>query len=283
MNLRRRRRRAAVLLVLAASAFAPVAPARADEGDATVITYGPDPGVEAEASGFEDGDEGAGSAAGGGDGGSDGSEDAGRAAPEPVAISLHNCIPIYGTGGVPIDSEFSDSAGGDCSSYARPDDDETSEAGKAPAPSPEVIAEILYDHVVALAPGPMPRSVPARAAMAGLTTYFFVDPPPPVAATASVPGLTVTAEAHPERYLWDFGDGSTRATNHPGRAWSPTRPGDIAHVYERRGRYAVEVVVVWRARWNVNGGAWTDLGTFETRGEKQLPVRALVAVLTRTR
>ncbi|MDQ4024336.1 MAG: PKD domain-containing protein, partial [Actinomycetota bacterium] len=105
----------------------------------------------------------------------------------------------------------------------------------------------------------------------------------PVSATAEAGPLTVTAEARPVRYLWDFGDGTELGTTRPGRPWTQARPGDVSHLYEAKGRYEVGAEVVWAARWRTNGGPWRDLGYFTTESSAGYPVREMVAVLVRRR
>ncbi|MFN2587094.1 MAG: PKD domain-containing protein [Actinomycetota bacterium] len=154
---------------------------------------------------------------------------------------------------------------------------------RGPRPSAEGLALSAYDRVISLAAGPDVNVAPARTGLTGLDSFFWVDGPAPISATARAPGLTVTAEARPIRYLWDFGDGNRTSTAHPGRPWTPRRPGNAPHLYETKGRYTVAAEVVWAARWRVNGGPWRDLGYFSTSGSTDYPVREMVAVLVRRR
>ncbi|HYO60293.1 MAG TPA: PKD domain-containing protein, partial [Actinomycetota bacterium] len=123
---------------------------------------------------------------------------------------------------------------------------------------------------------------PARLGLTGLRSYFWVgDDLEPVTATAGVPGLTVTAEARPVRYRWEFGDGTNRTTQHPGRPWTRARDGNVGHLYETKGRYEPSVTVVWAARWRIGRGPWADLGYFSTSGSTDYRVRQMIAVLVR--
>jgi hypothetical protein len=138
--------------------------------------------------------------------------------------------------------------------------------------------------VIALAPSPELRAAPAATGLTGLPSFFWVgNDLAPISATAGVRGLAVTAEARPVRYLWDYGDETTRQTQHGGRAWTRTQSGNVAHVYETKGRYEPTVSVVWAARWRINGGGWSDLGYFSTTGSVDYPVREMIAVLVRRR
>lgn len=206
--------------------------------------------------------------------------------PAPVAISAHNCIPRSDPRGVSLAFELSENSVGDCISFVSPEPAPTRRDGRGPRrpprPSPEALAQRAYDRVISLAPSPELGIAPARIGLTGLPSYFWVDNDlPPVTASAGVRGLTVTAEARPVRYLWDFGDGTTRSTRHGGRPWTTRRDGNVGHLYETKGRYEPEVAVVWAARWRIGRGAWRDLGYFSTTGSVDYPVREMIAVLVR--
>ncbi|MFP5352729.1 MAG: PKD domain-containing protein [Actinomycetota bacterium] len=135
---------------------------------------------------------------------------------------------------------------------------------------------------MAVAERPELRIAPSRIGLTGLRSYFWLDHvPPTVWATASVPGVLVTAEARPVRYGWNFGEGHALTTANIGRAWSRRVPGSISHLYERRGHYPVEVQVVWEARWRIGAGPWTHLGYFSNSTARDYPVRQMVGRLTR--
>jgi hypothetical protein len=137
---------------------------------------------------------------------------------------------------------------------------------------------------MALAAEPDLRISPSAIGLTGLDSYFWLAREPrPIIATADVPGIAVTAEAHPIRYSWDFGDGATRSTTHIGRRWTRRRAGNIAHLYETSDTYTVRAVVVWEARWRLGAGAWQPLGYFTTSDSVEYPVRQIVALLVRPR
>jgi hypothetical protein len=154
---------------------------------------------------------------------------------------------------------------------------------KRPTVSPQVLAQVAVDRAIALAGKPGFHLSPARVGLTGLDTYFWVAPPPrPVSAQAAVPGVRVTAQARPVQYMWRFGDGEHLVTSGPGRPWTRTRPGSIAHQYQTRSRYAVSVQVMWVATWRIGAGHWRPLGTFATEATRSFPVRQAVAVLTKS-
>ena len=171
-----------------------------------------------------------------------------------------------------------------CSAFAVPAVRGVPRLPRGPAPaSPENIALILLDEAVARAGRPNLQIAPGRVGLTGLDSFFWTDEPRAIHVTASVPGLTVAAEARPVQYVWDFGDGARKTTTGPGRPWSRRQPGTIAHLYERRGSYEVRVEVIWQARWRVGGGEWQPLGYFSTSDAVDYPVRQIVALLVKPR
>lgn len=207
--------------------------------------------------------------------------------PTPVAISAHNCIPRLDARGVSLSYRFFESSVGDCVSFVSPGPTPARRGPRErtnPRPSPERLAYAAFERVISLAPRPELSIAPGRVGLTGLRSFFWIGSDlAPVTATAGVRGLTVTAEARPVRYRWDFDDGATRHTSQPGRPWTKGRPGNVGHLYETKGRYEPSVTVVWAARWRANGGAWRDLGYFSTAGEAEYPVRQMIAALVRRR
>ena len=144
-------------------------------------------------------------------------------------------------------------------------------------PTPQQLARIAYERTVSLAEEPAVRIAPSRVGLTGLRSFFWLAREPrPISATADAGALTVTAEATPTRYLWRFGDGSSKTTYTHGRSW---RHGDIGHLYDKKGRYDLAVHIVWRARWRTNGGAWNPLGSFTTSTDESYPVREAMSFL----
>lgn len=182
--------------------------------------------------------------------------------------------------------EFSEGAG-DCISFVSPAPvPERDGRPRAPKPSadPERLALAAYERAISLAADPEIEIAPGRIGLTGLDSFFWTgNELRPVSAVARAGGLTVTAEARPVRYVWDFGDGATESTTHPGRPWTPGRPGDVSYLYETKGRYRVGLEVVWAARWRMNAGPWRDLGYFSTAASEQYRVRGMISVLVRDR
>ena len=160
-------------------------------------------------------------------------------------------------------------------------DDETTAA--APTPSPEELALIAGDKAMALAPSPVIEVAPEQTGLTGLDSYFWLaEAPGPITATAGVSGLSVTAEARPVEYVWDFGDGREQVTTDPGRPWTKTSDGSISHLYETKGSYDLGVEIIWRAHWRADDGPWQELGTFSNSAGQPYPVKEVVSVLVPT-
>ncbi len=189
--------------------------------------------------------------------------------------------------GLVVDGEIvAFSSSPDCGSFVPATEPQVPERPATPRrrqPSPEDVALSLMDRAIALAPDPQLRLAPARVGLTGLDSFFWLaSPPRPITAAAGVGGFSVTAEARPIQYVWDFGDGVNKTTSHSGRRWSRRRPGNIPHLYETRGRYDVAVEVIWEARWRLGAGAWRHLGYFSTSDSVDYPVRQVVALLVPT-
>ena len=173
-------------------------------------------------------------------------------------------------------------SGVECASFAAPSPDApvAARARRPQPPSPEQVAGALFDRAVALAPDPELDVAPARLGLTGLPSYFWLsDPLEPLTATATAGPFTITAEAHPADYVWDFGDGGLVTTSGSGREWRARQHGSIAHSYETAGRYDLSVEVLWVARWRTGSGPWRPLGTFSTSDTRPYGVRELLTWL----
>ncbi|GAB1512528.1 hypothetical protein [Actinophytocola sp. KF-1] len=119
-------------------------------------------------------------------------------------------------------------------------------------------------------PSPRLASSPAGEQLVHLPTWLWLaDGWEPVSATATVPGVSVTATAKPELVTWLMGDGAITTCEGPGtrfrtgmnpRSASP----DCGHTYRRSsasqpgGAYLVQATVRWSVTWEGAG----QTGTF---------------------
>jgi hypothetical protein len=204
---------------------------------------------------------------------------AGASNPENPVFVPNHCVGIT-SGGFEFDL-FSDSS---CGSFAAPPPLTSRTFDPAAPPTPEQLAAIAADRAISLAPRPRLDRSPRSVGLTGLRSFFWLGRKlPVVSAQASIPGLIVTAEARPVQYVWTFGDGKETTTRHPGRRWTRRRPGNIAHLYETKGRYDLSVEVIWQAVWSTNGSAWRPLGYFSNSDEVSYPVREMRSMLVRSR
>lgn len=201
---------------------------------------------------------------------------------DPVAVNPVTCVPVHlpAGGGVNAGVGFDPGTSSACAFdiVAGPS---TDGGDLAPQVTPGELASIAVDEAMALADRPTLRIAPERIGLTGLPTYVWLEATPrPVSASASVPGVTVTAEARPVQYRWSFGDGEDKVTSDPGRPWTKARRGSIAYTYETKGHYEVEVEVVWSARWRIGDGEWRRLGYFSNSDSRDYAVRQVISVLT---
>lgn len=172
-----------------------------------------------------------------------------------------------------------------------------------PQPQPEDLLPELYERVVQQLPTPVPRIAPAewipqQWTYVHVPTFFWVDQSQgqwaPVVASASVPGLTVTAQAVPERLVVHPGDGGgdVSCEGAPpafvrGRDDPETFQGceyayrDSSAMAPNGESYPVTVDVVWHASWTASNGESGDLGFVSTTSEtRMLPVAEIQALVT---
>ncbi|WP_436793884.1 hypothetical protein [Actinospongicola halichondriae] len=110
---------------------------------------------------------------------------------------------------------------------------------------------------------PEPRTSPGFGVdqIVGIETWMWIDAAAwqPVSATASIPGLSVSATATPRQVTWDMGDGTTVVCDGPGMPYDAGRPiadqsSDCTHVYQRLGARTASATVVWSVEWESSDG-----------------------------
>jgi hypothetical protein len=124
-------------------------------------------------------------------------------------------------------------------------------------------------------PTPMIRWNPPSSTnvLVNVPVWLWLDPASwgTRSATASVPGLSVTATATPASLVFSTGDGATVACAGPGTAWSPTIDPRAAsptcgHTYSAPstgGTFTLSATVTWHVAWAGGGqtGVVPDLQT----------------------
>ncbi|WP_223145088.1 hypothetical protein [Actinotalea subterranea] len=101
--------------------------------------------------------------------------------------------------------------------------------------------------------------------LVGVPVWLWTDVTPttwgPNSATASVPGLSVTARAQATQIVWDMGDGNTRVCTGPGTPYSDgaVRSPTCDYQYERSSAglpddaYPVTATTTWEVTWSGGG------------------------------
>jgi hypothetical protein len=133
--------------------------------------------------------------------------------------------------------------------------------------SPVDVARLARAHLAL--PEPALAANPADTQLVNLPTWLWLTSKwEPVTATASVPGVTVTATARPTSTTWAMGDGAIVTCDGPGTAFraggDPRAPSpDCGHTYLRSSAarpgeaYPVVATVHWSLTWAGAGQAGT--------------------------
>jgi hypothetical protein len=150
-------------------------------------------------------------------------------------------------------------------------------AGAAvPSVSPEQVAQTARKQL--RLPAPSIAASPPGTQLVRLPTWLWLSGGwSQSSATASVPGVSVTAVASPVSVSWSMGDGTTVTCGGPG---TPYQPGsdpeasspDCGHTYlrssarEPRQAFTVSATVQWTVTWSGAGqtGTFPDLTTTST-------------------
>ncbi|MFF0338207.1 PKD domain-containing protein [Kribbella sp. NPDC004875] len=119
---------------------------------------------------------------------------------------------------------------------------------------------------------------PRGRTLVNLDTIVYTDNNGVTANWVSVLGFPVLVEATPQRFKWNFGDGTTMTTTSPGRPY-PSK--DITHKYMKRATVGLTVTVEYTARFFVSGAGWRNVdGVVSITGPvTTLQVREAVPVL----
>jgi len=131
--------------------------------------------------------------------------------------------------------------------------------------TPAQLAQRAVDQMALTGPA-IELSIPAdRFGVVGVPVWLWTEVSAttwgPNSATASVPGLSVTATARARQIVWDMGDGRTETCRNPGTAYhaggvtSPT----CQHIYEHPSgeqpdqAYPVTATTTWDVTWSGGG------------------------------
>jgi len=175
---------------------------------------------------------------------------------------------------------------GQCGGYP-PNEDVVRYRWFASPPGPEQLAD---EAVRALRP-PTPvihvNPRPPTRQLVRLPTWIWLDPSSWRAqtATASVPGMTVTATATPTKAVFAAGDGTVFTCTGPGTPWrngmNPAAPSPTCgHSFPRAGSYTLTATVTWAITWAGGGQTGTE-PALTTTSSVAMAVAESQALLTR--
>ena len=163
-------------------------------------------------------------------------------------------------------------------------------AGAPPVASPEVLARQARAKL--RLPAVVVQLNPSGDQLVNLPTWLALATSSwqSQSATASVPGVSVTATARPVRATWSMGDGNTITCTGPGSTWTAgTDPAasspDCGYTYRRSSAgapgaaFPVTVTVTWEVTWAGAGQSGTIPG-LATTGTVQTRVQESQAVVT---
>jgi hypothetical protein len=160
----------------------------------------------------------------------------------------------------------------------------------APLPPPEVLAQQAVNQLSLVAP--RIETSPGGEQLVNLPTWLWLAQSAwaPMSATASVPGVSVTATASPSAVTWTLGDGTTLVCQGPGTPYAPggdpSAPSpDCGHTYRQSSAgqpgqaYTVSAAVTWGVTW-VGGGQSGSLPALTTTSTTTLRVAESQAINT---
>ena len=94
---------------------------------------------------------------------------------------------------------------------------------------------------------------PGEATLVNFDTIFYAEPQP-FRRSVSLLDYNIDVIATPVRYTWHHGDGTSQATNKPGRAY-PSK--DVTYRYFETAKHLQpRVDVTYAVRYRIDGGAW---------------------------
>ncbi len=140
----------------------------------------------------------------------------------------------------------------------------------ASAPSPEALARQAYAQL--RLPTPQIAASPRGPQLVRLPSWLWIENGwHRVSATASVPGVSVTATATPDSVTWSMGDGGVRRCDGPGTPYTSDRDPrsaspDCGYTYRSASGgdgYPVTATIRWRVAWSGAGqsGSFAGLST----------------------
>ena len=113
----------------------------------------------------------------------------------------------------------------------------------------KVASASLSDKLIKMLPAGDINFVPEQAALVNLPVYFWTQTPTRFTALIPILDVVVYVNLTPT-FTWSFGDNGFFVTTNQG---APFPIGGITHTYKDNNDYEVNLKVIWRGTWSVNG------------------------------
>lgn len=135
----------------------------------------------------------------------------------------------------------------------------TEPAAAAPLP---VLSQAEFQRLP-LPPGGANVEPPGQYVLVNMPTNVFTTTTQPTVLTTTVLGVPVQVRATPERWSWDFGDGTVVGpTSDPGAAYPALTN---THAYSARGTYDIVMTTYYSGEFSLDGATW-----YPIQGEAQV-------------
>ena len=113
----------------------------------------------------------------------------------------------------------------------------------------KVASASLSDKLIKMLPAGDINFAPQQAALVNVPVYFWTQTPTRFTALIPILDVVVYVNLTPT-FTWSFGDNSFFVTTTQG---APFPIGSITHTYKNSSDYQVNLKVIWRGTWSVNG------------------------------
>jgi hypothetical protein len=113
----------------------------------------------------------------------------------------------------------------------------------------KVASASLSDKLIKMLPAGDINFAPEQAALVNVPVYFWTQTPTRFSALVPILDVVVYVNLTPT-FTWSFGDNSFFVTTTQG---APFPIGSITHTYKNSSDYQVNLKVIWRGTWSVNG------------------------------
>ncbi len=113
----------------------------------------------------------------------------------------------------------------------------------------KVASTSLSDKLIKMLPAGDINFAPEQAALVNVPVYFWTQTPTRFTALIPILDVVVYVNLTPT-FTWSFGDNSFFVTTTQG---APFPIGGITHTYKNSSDYQVNLKVIWRGTWSVNG------------------------------